>query len=686
MNFKLPVLTCIVLGITAIRPYAEGTPETAGIEFDFNRDGITDRRDWDDLSAWLKSYRMEADEKTYYAKQEAPATIGFMIDEYYGNRQTADYGIDVTAVPEYYLPSTGSTTAARSQGPLSSCWAFSAMSSVESSLLRQRNDTAGKIQTEGFRQDFSKVSDEVDLSEFYHAYMHMVPREEGSQTGEGAFPVRDDEPNVQFSFHAFGEASQNLLAGWTGPLSEEEEPYEPMREAEEGVSPYGLRNPEADRTAIPAAHIQNFVYLDAPNRIHVDLEKEQYVTEGYDSSAVTRLKQALIKYGALMLGYGTDSTAPSETGMGEYYNYDHWAQYYDAETLKLNHMVSIIGWNDKYPKENFLADKNGMPEGDGAFLIKNSWGSYATNYETYGDQLDEKLAAAEGTESESIINRRYNYGIQDEDGKGTGYFWLSYYDRSMAGVCALTADDGLDGFDYDNIYQYDFAVQLAFEPVSLPTDNEETETANIFTAERNEQLAAVSVYTPAADAVARIRVVRLTEDSTDLSQGECLSEMTVSFAEKGFHTVALDTPVSLQEGERFAVIERVVSEHEGKRISWLNLEHVLDPSLQTSDNIGECRLRVVCSPGESMAYVKTAEGFAWTDIETLNRETDASEVFEFGNAMIKAYTRDSAKGTQVQGGGPSAAQKAAGWAIIAGCLAYYILSKRNRNRKQTGEG
>ena len=677
MKPKLLVLTCIVLGMSSIFPHAEGTVETAGIEFDFNQDGITDRKDWDELSAWVKTYRMEDEDGEYYTKQEVPATIGLMINEYYGNRQTEDYGVDVSALPQYYLPSVGDSTIAKSQGAFSSCWAFSAISSVESNLLRKRNGTAGMIVNKAGQFEPANASDEIDLSEFYHAYMNMVPKEDGSQKGEGAMPLHTEEPNVQFSFNGFGGANQNLLTSWTGPLTEEQEPYEPMREEAEGVSAYGLRNSEEDKTAVPAAHIQQFVYLDAPNIIHVDRKKERYVTTGYDPDAIRRLKQAVITYGAVMLEYGSDSSMPTESGNGEYYNYANWAQYYDEETLKLNHMVSIVGWNDSFPKENFRANRNSIPEGDGAFLIKNSWGSYDTNYETYEDQLDSMLAEAEGTENEAITNRRYNYGIKDENGHGTGYFWLSYYDRSMTGACALSADDAQDGFDYDNIYQYDFAVQMSIDPVSLPTDNEETKVANIFTAENDELLSAVSVYAPAAGAQAEIRIIKINETS-DLSSGEYASMMDVSLKEKGFHTVALETPVSLKKGESFAVVERVVTEHEGRKLSWLNLEQIIKPSLQTDDNIGECRLKVVSNPNESYAYVKAADGYAWTDIETLNQETDAADVFEFGNACIKAYTvdNDHTKPAQMGTAGPSSAQKAVGWVIIAGGIVYYIFRKR----------
>ena len=61
---------------------------------------------------------------------------------------------------------------------------------------------------------------------------------------------------------------------------------------------------------------------------------------------------------------------------------------------------TVVGWDDAYPASNFTGDA-GQPPGDGAFLVRNSWGS--------------------------------GWG---ED----GYFWVSYYDRSFA------RDQGLGGY------------------------------------------------------------------------------------------------------------------------------------------------------------------------------------------------------------------------------------------------
>ena len=87
-----------------------------------------------------------------------------------------------------------------------------------------------------------------------------------------------------------------------------------------------------------------------------------------------------------------------------------------------NHGVTIVGWDDAYPADRFQGD-DGAPPADGAFLVRNTWGS--------------------------------DWG---EDGS----FWVSYYDRSFA------CDQGLGGYggatsyavvedtaNYTRAYQYD---------------------------------------------------------------------------------------------------------------------------------------------------------------------------------------------------------------------------------------
>ena len=101
-------------------------------------------------------------------------------------------------------------------------------------------------------------------------------------------------------------------------------------------------------------------------------------------------------------------------GMGMSYYYDSntlnretWAQFNSFKDLEhslgqTNHAIQVVGWDDNYSRDNFKE----RPEKDGAWLCKNSWGS-ETDYKP-GDIGYNK------------------WGIKNEEGKHTGYFWLSY--------------------------------------------------------------------------------------------------------------------------------------------------------------------------------------------------------------------------------------------------------------------
>lgn len=92
-----------------------------------------------------------------------------------------------------------------------------------------------------------------------------------------------------------------------------------------------------------------------------------------------------------------------------------------------DHAVSIVGWDDNFPKEKFN-DGGNIPEHDGAYIVLNSWGNWYT----------------------------------DEDGNKTGYIYVSYDDifieNELSGITSAEIDDEnvvyLDGIKSPSIKKY----------------------------------------------------------------------------------------------------------------------------------------------------------------------------------------------------------------------------------------
>ncbi len=225
---------------------------------------------------------------------------------------------------------------------------------------------------------------------------------------------RDGDYPEGFDFYQYqgGNYIMSLayLARWTGPVSEADDPYN----ATSITSP----------TDIPAKkHVQNVMFL--PDR--------------YNDIDNNNIKSTLTTYGAVYTSMFYYNIYFNETTKAYYYPYS--GLYSDSP----NHAVAIVGWDDNYSKTNFPTS----PPADGAFIIKNSWGT------DWGDQ---------------------------------GYFYVSYNDTKIGLYNAVFTAESAQ--NYDNIYQYD---PLGWVGSFGGTGHTEWG-ANMFTSNSSETLSAVSFY------------------------------------------------------------------------------------------------------------------------------------------------------------------------------------------------
>lgn len=224
-----------------------------------------------------------------------------------------------------------------------------------------------------------------------------------------------------------------------------------------------------------------------------------------------RLKNAVIKYGALYVSYKNLSRCMDKSKTNYYYGYS-----LQGDSVG-NHAVALVGWDDNYPASNFVD----TPPGNGAFICKNSWG------ENYGEN---------------------------------GYFYVSYYDMyfGYSVSAAFLASDNTD--EYNKIYQYDpygITHSLSYSNSSAVYG------ANIYpekgsSLEHDETLKAVAFYTYYKTTNYEVYAVTDYKDESSLSNlGDVLASGCID--ESGYHTVLLDKPVEVKKGTRFAVVIKLSS-------------------------------------------------------------------------------------------------------------------------------
>lgn len=215
------------------------------------------------------------------------------------------------------------------------------------------------------------------------------------------------------------------------------------------------------------------------------------------------LKNAVYKYGPVSSGYMHSS------------KYCNGAAYYCDTAYGPNHAIAIVGWDDDYPASSFKT----APPGNGAFIIRNSWGTGSST-----------------------------------DG---GYNYISYYDATLGFHESTVFTSLSDGSDYGPIYQHDPYGYIG--TYGYGDGNTTAAAMNMFTARTNETLTAFGFYAMCTGTTYRAYVV--TDASVGYSRwygentlsGSATLVKSGTLEDAGYEVIDFDTDIDVSAGETFAV-------------------------------------------------------------------------------------------------------------------------------------
>lgn len=271
--------------------------------------------------------------------------------------------------------------------------------------------------------------------------------------------------------------------------------------AYESDVPYGQNKQPSDGSPddyTRAARVREIYYLRMGSEPNVNAS----------SSARDIVKRRVMETGAVVGNYASSNPSYNKTSTAGT-NY-----YYRSSST--NHAVQIIGWDDNYSRNNFKTN----PGVDGAWLIKNSWGDEWWNGSKYvGDN---------------------------------GCFWISYAQHLTEGSAFITekADEKMKAYYYDAL---GWCGTFGYSGSKIYA-------ANVFKSERDgETLTEVGFITPDNNVNYEINIytgMSSMPSSSPIPSGNRagVSSASGTIAYAGYHTVTLDTPVTLSEGEYFSVV------------------------------------------------------------------------------------------------------------------------------------
>ncbi len=268
----------------------------------------------------------------------------------------------------------------------------------------------------------------------------------------------------------------------------------------------------------------------------------------------------------------------------EFYNQETNAYYHNDLEKMPNHSITIVGWDDEYPVENF--NEKHRPINKGAYIALNSYGK------DFGD---------------------------------SGYFYISYDDGNIdyysIGINSLSMYDN-ENTKADYIYQYD---ELGAN-YSIPFDLPGIYAANKFKKKSNqvEYLDEIGINILNTEGIE----VYISKDGELLNYGNPVADYTGNNAlEAGYHIIKLTSPIKL-ENENFAIIIKYINTEGAKvpiecNFTDSNISNKTTYYDTASSNLGE-------------SYI-SADGEKWRDIDGLAIKSDC--ILKNTNACIKAFTK-----------------------------------------------
>ena len=331
-------------------------------------------------------------------------------------------------------------TPIKDQNPYGDCWAFTTMAAAETNLLK-----SGIVNN----------PNAVDLSELQFAYRFY--NRLNDPLGNTAGDTNDPTSTGKLGFLDNGGnnwTSAFALSQWISPTDEDNAPYT----HNETTMLAGIKKANAYQ---PSYIMKDAVFLPDDD--------------------ITSIKQAILDYGSVSAGIAVQKMSV-------------YAKYFYDGSKRFDHAVTIVGYDDTISKNKFSI----KPQHDGAWIVKNSWGTHAND---------------------------------------AGYFYLSY-DQP---VNAVVAYQYMAKDTYENNYFYDGSAAL-----SEYTAGGEVTVANVFKAQKGtstspEYVEAVSIAFSGADTDYEVEVYTNLKDKQDPYSGSKALSMPVKGYRKyaGIYTIPL---------------------------------------------------------------------------------------------------------------------------------------------------
>lgn len=441
---------------------------------------------------------------------------------------------------------TNSMTAVKYQGNVGACWSFATMAQFEQAVFKQT----------GLKNSYSEQAVRVITS-------NVLDNTIGHTPDYGDFPNDANHPKSFVAAANYVTLKNNPIsddATWISPNYEIDVPFTYLQKVDGQDVDVGAIWQNSFKTSYANAYATGIHFIPTD---------------------VQSIKNAVYKYGSAYFPFCTVNIVDN---VATNYNEQTYAIYNDYYKRGLMHAVAVVGWDDDFPVTNFKAENGNLPQGNGAYLIKNSWGS------GWGDN---------------------------------GYAWVSYYDKTIFSgydTCGVI-DSVMPVSKNEYVLSYDLMPPVTKKEIELGTGENTACMANVYDVsdltDEYGEINKVTFFSCDISSYYKVYIVALnSEDNYAMPAmselGDIKAQGVIEYT--GYKTVELDTPFVLNNNtEKIAVIVKSTIDTDKKsKVTF------------TKESFSSGYYIPKTYPGESYYYV----GGSWYDVT-------GGEICSVGNFCIR---------------------------------------------------
>ena len=461
-------------------------------------------------------------------------------------------------------------TSVKDQNVFSSCWMFGETASLESNLMLKAGYGQGKAST-----------DPIDLSEAQGLYVQYNRQtREGTMSGTILPDSDNDKETNSDRYYGFDEGGWPLDASMAitankGAALESDNPYiarssSTMRDDARTMGGVAAANYRLNRFDIKSAEQLPEVYAVTGSGLSR--------TRVYDPSVRDIWKSKIIGSGAISGNYWQTTDAKYHHGWGldesEYERFPNfWV--FDANTkskFDTNHVITIVGYDDNYSKYNFMAKNSNYAfdamTGEEVYIKIDPMGEPVVEFDAKGHlvSIDKSETLEEGYASFIVPKEdgawyiKNSYGTEASSKKtyDNGIMYASYCEPTLSETVASDTLESLDQIqNNEKIYDTTLSHSSLSGEVSQSTFSEGDKAAEVYTIDPDKdfELGQVGYWTYDEGVTTRVKVYNELVDAASPESGTLVYDSSdVTDAYEGYHTISLDDKVLLTHGSNASIV------------------------------------------------------------------------------------------------------------------------------------